>query len=86
MDALPRMRTIKAAVTEIKTADSKTAVTEWRIRQLINEGVLPCVKAGKRFYINLDLLISYLNNPLDERFTKPVAEGVRAVNGIRKVE
>lgn len=82
---VPRMRTIKEVVAEIKRLDSDTALTEWRVRKLINEGVIPCVKAGKRQYINLDLLIEYLQNPFDEKFTHGNSAAKSNSNGIRPI-
>ena len=78
---IPRMRTIKEAAAEIKSIDSGTAVTEYHIRQLALSGVLPRVKAGKKYLINLDTLIEYLSNPTAEKFTANKA----AIDGIRKV-
>ena len=64
----PRMRTVKEAAQELKALDSHTAVTEYHIRRLALQGVLPTVKAGKKKLINLDLLIEYLSNPTAEKF------------------
>lgn len=65
---IPKMRTVKEAVAEIKAYDSGTAITEYHIRQLVLSGVLPRVKAGKKFLINLDTLIEYLADPTAEKF------------------
>ena len=78
----PRMRTVKEAAQELKALDSHTAVTEYHIRRLALQGVLPTVKAGKKKLINLDLLIEYLQNPTAEKF-RPVATAT--VGGIRRV-
>ena len=51
---LPRMRTIKAAAAE-------TGLAEYFVRRLVKEGKVRYVKAGKKFLVNLDSLISYLN-------------------------
>lgn len=78
----PRMRTVKEAAQEFKALDSHTAVTEYHIRRLALQGVLPKVKAGKKVLINLDTLIEYLQNPTAEKFrTAPTA----TVNGIRRI-
>ena len=50
------MRTVKEAATEIKQIDPNTAMTEWHIRQLALQGILPRVQAGKKLLINLDTL------------------------------
>ena len=80
---LPRMRTIKEAAAEIKAIDSGTAITEYHIRQLALSGVLPRVKAGRKFLINLDLLIEYLVNPEADKFKPCNAAAID--NGIRKI-
>ena len=80
---LPRMRTIKEAVAELKALDERTAITEYHIRQLVLSGILPRVKAGKKYLINLDLLIEYLVNPDADKFKVNNAAAIN--NGIRKI-
>ena len=60
---LPRMRTVHEAAEELRRMDEGTAVTEYHIRQLAINNVIPRVKAGKKYLINLDALIAYLENP-----------------------
>ena len=79
---VPKMRTIKEAAAELKAIDSGTAVTEYHIRQLALSGVLPRVKAGKKYLINLDILIEYLSDPTAEKFK---ADNAAVNNGIRRV-
>ncbi len=78
----PRMRTVKEAAQELKALDSHTAVTEYHIRRLALQGVLPKVKAGKKVLINLDTLIEYLQNPTAEKFR---TASTATVNGIRPI-
>ena len=40
-------------------------LTEYRIRQLCRSGELPCIKAGKKYLINKDVLIRYLGGDTD---------------------
>ena len=49
---LPRMRTAAQLAAEYKKKDSGTAVTVYFLRQLIRDGKVPFVKAGKKFLIN----------------------------------
>ncbi|MCH5297831.1 MAG: DNA-binding protein [Ruminococcus sp.] len=81
--ALPRMRTVPEAAAEIKAADPNTAITEYHIRQLALQGVLPRVKAGRKLLINLDTLIEYLTDPTAEKFqvhnTTAVKGGIRRI-------
>lgn len=64
--ALPRMRGLVEAVNEIKTQDPKTALTLNALRSLVKTGALPCVKAGTKYLINMEILESYLSNPIRE--------------------
>jgi len=78
---LPRMRTIKEAAREIKELDEHTALTQWRIRELVLSGVLPAVRAGNKILLNLDTLFEYLSNPNADKF-KPendTAPGIRRI-------
>lgn len=60
---LPRMRTIKECIHELKAADPQTAVTEYFLRDLINSGELPVIRAGRKILINIDTLSRFLENP-----------------------
>ena len=40
-------------------------LTEYRVRQLCRSGELPCIKAGKKYLINKDVLISFLGGDTD---------------------
>lgn len=81
---IPRMRTVKEAAAEIKQLDAHTAMTEWHIRQLALQGVLPRVKAGKKYLINLDTLFEYLENPTADKF-KSQQDSPAAAHGIRPI-
>ena len=61
--SVPRMRTVHEAAEELRRMDEGTAVTEYHIRQLAINNIIPRVKAGKKYLINLDALIEYLANP-----------------------
>ena len=55
-----RLLTIRQAVGVID------GLTEYRIRQLCRAGVLPCIKAGKKYLINEQTLISFISQ-MDKR-------------------
>jgi len=59
--SLPRMRTIPSAIKYFKTKDPETAVNEWWLRKQIKQGLVPSIKAGKRFLVDLDVLERYLS-------------------------
>ena len=44
-----------------QAADVIDGLTGYRIRQLCKSGVLPCIKAGKKYLINEQTLINYIN-------------------------
>lgn len=79
---IPRMRTVSEAARELKEADPHTGMTQYHIRRLCLDGVLPTVKAGKKILLNLDTLLEYMQNPAAEKF-KPSLTAT--VNGIRRV-
>lgn len=62
---IPRMRTVHEAAEELRKMDAGTAVTEYHIRQLAINNIIPRVKAGKKYLINLDALIAYLADPVN---------------------
>lgn len=50
---LPRMRSIKAAAKEL-------SIPEYALRRWIKSGAVPAVNTGKKFLVNLDKLIDFL--------------------------
>ncbi len=64
---VPRMRTVHEAAEELRRMDANTGVTEYHIRQLAINNIIPRVKAGKKYLINLDALIEYLSQPNPDR-------------------
>ena len=58
------MRTIDEAYKELVKLDPNTAVTKYRIKQLVKTGIIPSVPAGSRkVYINFNTLLEYLAHP-----------------------
>ena len=53
------IRTIKSAAEEIKRNDPNSAITEYRIRQLVNENSIPFIAVGNRRLINMEDLNNY---------------------------
>ena len=60
---LPRMRTIKETIQEIKAIDANSAISEHNLRNLVAQNAIPYVKAGNKVLINLDGFIEYLQKP-----------------------
>ena len=80
---IPRMRTIKEAMQELRALDSHTAITEYHIRQLAVSGVIPRVQAGKKYLINLDTLIEYMQNPTAQKFQPK--SSIATTRGIKRI-
>lgn len=62
---MARVRTIDQAYLEIKAADPDSSVSKNYIRQLVLDGVVPYRKAGKRYLLNFDFLLSYLAGDIE---------------------
>ena len=58
---IPRMRTVKKAVEEIKKLDPGTSFTERALRRMITTKEIPIVEIGNKKLINLDLLLDKLS-------------------------
>lgn len=54
-----QVRTITGAAEEIKRQDPYTAITEYRIRQMVNEKLIPFTLVGNRKLINMDDVWDY---------------------------
>lgn len=54
------MRTIEAAAAEIKAADPGTALTKTALRRLVVSGVVPSVRVGSKYLLDMGGLDSYL--------------------------
>lgn len=61
--ALPRMRTAKEAMLEIRALDPNTCITEHAVRVLVETYSLPVVMVGRKRLFNLDKLIEVIENP-----------------------
>jgi len=75
------MRIVSAAAEVIRSEDPGTAVTPYFIKQLALSGKIPTHRAGRKLLVNLDALISYLQNPDPEDNPAPAV-----VNGIRRID
>jgi len=57
-------------------------LTEFRIRALCLSGELPCLKAGKKFLINSQVLYSYVNGELNNIVVNPPCENKSQIKRI----
>lgn len=75
----PPMRGIKQAVSELRTTDPNTALTERALRRLVVSETIPSVKIGRKYLVNMDVLCDYLYSGAQ------AADKVISVHGIRKI-
>ena len=57
---VPRMRTARGAVELLREEDPGTAVTLSMVKRLIREGKIPYVAMGRKYLINVEILIERL--------------------------
>lgn len=58
-DSIPRMATIKEAA-------AITGLAKYHVRQMAINNQITCIKAGKKYLINMEKLIGYLNSGMRE--------------------
>ncbi len=76
---LPRMRTIPAAVAEIRTADPETALTVTALRRAVKQGKIPFVEINTKRLVNLADVYAYMSS-------SSVSSKAESVCGIRRVD
>lgn len=57
-----RVRSLQAAIDEIKAKDPETILTYDRLLRMAHSGVIPFIKIGRRYFVNMDILTEYLRN------------------------
>lgn len=60
-----RMRSIRETAEFFKKMDPETQLTEKTIRTMVAEGSIPVFKTGKKYLINVDVLIDMFNTPIN---------------------
>ena len=63
---MPRLRTLTETYNHIKEMDTETAITPNALRRMAVSGNIPCVKVGKKYLIDLDVLFEYLKGTRPE--------------------
>lgn len=58
--SIPKYRTIKECLNEVKKCDSDTAVSEFFIRQLCKTNKIKYFNSGNKSLVNLDSLLEFL--------------------------
>ena len=63
---MPRLRTLTETYNYIKGMDNETAITPNALRRMVVSGKIPCVRAGKKYLIDLDVLFEFLKGTRPE--------------------
>lgn len=63
---MSRLRTLTDTYKYIKETDAGTAVTPNALRRMVVSGRIPCVKVGKKYLIDLDMLFEFLKGSRPE--------------------
>lgn len=63
---MSRLRTLTETYNHIKDMDAETAITPNALRRLVVSGNVPCVRVGKKYLIDLDVLFEYLKGTRPE--------------------
>lgn len=56
-----RLRTVDAAIAEIRSKDPKTGLSGWALRRLIQDGEIPYIAVGRKKLISMEVLEKYIN-------------------------
>ena len=81
LETIPRMRTEAGIVAELKAIDLATGVTEYFVRRMVREGVLPDGGAGSKTLVNLDDVLALVHSGTAQPDPIPTAPG-----GIRRLD
>lgn len=57
-----KLRTIRETLSELKTQDPNTPISECYLRRLIKQEVIPHYNSGRRLFVNLDDVYKYFNS------------------------
>ena len=54
------IRSINKAYEELKARDPKTSISKKIVREIVNNEMIPSIKAGNRRYVDVDVLEDYV--------------------------
>ncbi len=83
--ATPRMRTIDAAIKELKQDDPNCALTRHALRRMVISKRVPSVQVGNKYLVNLDSLINLLSEP-EVLLETPISYPDSQEEPIRRIE
>lgn len=58
---MARIRSVQDAYQMLKADDPESPVTVGMLRRLIAEGAVPCVRNGRKIFLNYDALLDHLS-------------------------
>lgn len=53
-----KIRSIKQAADYFREVDPDTQITEYTLRKLISDGIVPAIKSGNKSLVNLDQILN----------------------------
>ena len=56
-----RIRSVQDAYQMLKSEDPDTPVSVGMIRRLLADGTIPCLRNGRKIFLNYDALLEYLS-------------------------
>ncbi len=76
---MPRMRTIAAALAQLKRDDPYCCLTRHALRRLVISGKVACFKAGNRYLVNYDNLLAVLGGTSQAELTAADVSSIRRI-------
>lgn len=71
---MPRMRTPAAAIGLLKEMDDGTCYTLWALRQDIKQGRIPYIRTGRKYLVNFDVLLTFLETSQEQKTPTELAK------------
>jgi len=78
-----QIRTINAAIEELRSKDQDNCLTKNGLRQLIITGKIPSVSIGNKYLVSMETLSSFLQGSV---IPQPNNEGIRRLNEKIKID
>lgn len=74
------MRTVAQCVNELKKTDPQTVISEHYLRGLIHQNKIICHQSGRRYLVNYDKLLAFLNQEVSSEVEPLPHNHIRAIN------
>lgn len=76
---VPRMRTVAQCIEELKKDDPQTVVSAHYIRDLIHQDKIVYTTSGRKYLVNYDKFIEFLNCEVKTNENTPVHNNIRPI-------